>query len=98
MITLVRISNWRAYGEAELQLEPGTTFLVAMNGVGKSSLIEAVQWFFDRTAKPDPDRVRKGERLATVDVNLLLGQTRLRIQRTIDLGRGKNPLKTPKSV
>ena len=44
MITLVRLSNWRAYRDVELQMESGTTFLVAMNGVGKSSLLEAVQW------------------------------------------------------
>lgn len=98
MIKLVRISNWRAYGNVELQLEPGTTFLVAMNGVGKSSLIEAVQWAFDRTAKPDQERIRKGERLAVVEVDLLAGPSRLRIRRTLDLGTGKNPLKTPKSV
>ena len=59
MITRVWLSNWRAYREVELQTESGTTFLVAMNGVGKSSLLEAVQWVFTRASKPDAEWIRK---------------------------------------
>lgn len=90
MITLVRLSNWRAYRDVELQMEPGTTFLVAMNGVGKSSLLEAVQWALTRTTKQDPERIRKGERTAEVEVHLLVGSTPVRINRHLSLGTGKN--------
>ena len=96
MITLVRLSNWRAYRDVELQMESGTTFLVAMNGVGKSSLLEAVQWALTRTTKQDPERIRKGERTAEVEVHLLAGSTPVRIRRHLSLGTGKKPLKTPK--
>lgn len=97
MITLVRLSNWRAYCDVELQMESGTTFLVAMNGVGKSSLLEAVQWVFTRASKPDAEWIRKGERTAEVEVELLAESTLMRIRRRLSLGPGKNPLKTPKA-
>lgn len=97
MITLVRLVNWRAYGEVELQLEPGTTFLIGMNGVGKSSLMQAVRWAFDRAVKPNPEFIRKGERSASVEVTLRVDGSTLRIKRSLDLGTGKKPLKTPRS-
>jgi DNA repair exonuclease SbcCD ATPase subunit len=98
VITLVRLSNWRAYRDVELQMESGTTFLVAMNGVGKSSLLEAVQWAFTRASKPDTEWIRKGERTAVVEVELLAGSTPLRVVRRLSLGHGTKPLKTPKAV
>jgi DNA repair exonuclease SbcCD ATPase subunit len=97
MITLVRLSNWRAYRDVELQMESGTTFLVAMNGVGKSSLLEAVQWAFTSASKPDAECIRKGERTAEVEVELLAESTPMRIKRHLSLGAGKKPLKTPKA-
>lgn len=96
MITLVRLKNWRAYRDVTLQLERGTTFIVALNGVGKSSLIEAVQWALDRTRKPTADPIRKGTRSAAVDVEIDAGGTRLRIMRSLDLGNGEKPKRTPK--
>ncbi|HEX7133626.1 MAG TPA: AAA family ATPase, partial [Iamia sp.] len=97
MITRIKLSNWRAYGNVAIQLEPGTTFLIGMNGVGKSSLVEAVRWAFDRTAKPDVEFIRKGERSAFVEVDLQVDQAVLRINREISLGTGARPLKTPRT-
>ena len=97
MITRIKLFNWRAYGNVAIQLEPGTTFLIGMNGVGKSSLVEAVRWAFDRTAKPDVEYVRKGERTAFVEVDLSIDRSVLRINREISLGTGTKPLKTPRS-
>ncbi len=97
MITRIKLSSWRAYGNVIIHLEPGTTFLIGMNGVGKSSLIEAVRWVFDRTAKPDAEYIRKGERSAFVEVDLRVDGAVLRINREISLGTGTKPLKTPKS-
>ena len=96
MITVVRLTNWRAYRNVTLQLERGTTFLVASNGVGKSSLIEAVQWVLDRTKKPTAEPIRKGTRSAAVELEIDAGDSSLRIRRTLDLGDGVAPRKTPK--
>jgi DNA repair exonuclease SbcCD ATPase subunit len=44
VITHISLENWRAYRNLDIDVLPGTTFLVAPNGVGKSSLLEAVRW------------------------------------------------------
>ena len=36
--------NWRSYGELDLALPPGATFIVAPNGIGKSSIFEAARF------------------------------------------------------
>lgn len=95
MITLVRLTNWRAYGDVEIQLEPGTTFLIGMNGVGKTSFLEAVRWAFQRSARSDADFIRKGERSASVDVTVQVGDVTARVRRTLSTGMKPKPLKTP---
>ena len=44
MIRSIRLTNWRAYTSLDLDLQRPVTFFVAPNGVGKSSLVEAVRW------------------------------------------------------
>ena len=44
MIRRLTLQNWRNYADLDLRLEPGTTFIVAPNGVGKTSLMEAAAW------------------------------------------------------
>ena len=44
MIRRLVLQNWRAYDRLELDLEPGTTFVVAPNGVGKSSIVEGARY------------------------------------------------------
>lgn len=94
MITAVHLENWRAYRNISLRLEPGTTFYVAMNGVGKSSLIEAVQWAFNRDAKSDPNVIRKGHDQAVVDVELDVDEHHLRVRRSVELGNRRTTPKT----
>jgi DNA repair exonuclease SbcCD ATPase subunit len=91
MITAVQLENWRAYRSFKIDLEPGTTFLVAPNGVGKTSFIEAVQWALDSDAKPTRKVMRRQARTTSVDVTMLVGDTQVRIKRTLTLGRGKTP-------
>lgn len=44
MIRRVRLEHWRAYESLDLTLTRPVTFLVAPNGVGKSSFVDAVRW------------------------------------------------------
>jgi recombinational DNA repair ATPase RecF len=44
MIRRLEVEGWRAFDRLALELEPGVTFIVAENGVGKTSLIEAAGW------------------------------------------------------
>lgn len=74
MIRHIALRNWRAYDQLDLALTRPVTFLVAPNGVGKSSLVEAVRWALLGTPA-DRDRgraVRGGHDSATVTVELAL--------------------------
>jgi DNA repair exonuclease SbcCD ATPase subunit len=44
MIRRIGLKNWRAYESAVIPFESGTTFIVAPNGIGKTSLLEAAQF------------------------------------------------------
>ncbi|HEX8080750.1 MAG TPA: AAA family ATPase [Jatrophihabitans sp.] len=44
MIRRIGVRHWRAYEDLDLRLTHPVTFFVAPNGVGKSSLVEAVRW------------------------------------------------------
>jgi DNA repair exonuclease SbcCD ATPase subunit len=44
MIRRLQLRNWRAYDNLDLELGPGATFVVASNGIGKTSLIMGAGW------------------------------------------------------
>jgi len=71
VIRRITLENWRAYRNLDLAVEPGTTFLVAPNGVGKSSLLEAVRWALAMGhVDQRPSMVRQGHREATASVTV----------------------------
>lgn len=85
MITNLRLRNWRAYENLSIDLKPGTTFVVARNGVGKTSLIESARWaiFGDVVGTPET-AIRAGTSEASVGVKLALSGGRvLDIERTL---------------
>lgn len=86
MIRNIRLVNWRAYQELDLALTRPVTFFVAPNGVGKTSLVEAVRWGLFGTPE-DRDRgraVRGGHESATVELDLSLpGSVDVRVTRTL---------------
>ncbi|MFD3744025.1 AAA family ATPase [Nocardia sp. NPDC058633] len=83
------MKNWRSYADATFKFEPGTTFVVAPNGIGKTSLVEAARWgLFGISTADGRTAVRAGEDSATVTVELdLPGQRILEIERKLS---GKN--------
>lgn len=86
MIRRVRLENWRAYRQLDLPVDPGVTFLVAANGVGKSSLLEAVRWTLSPGVVPgDPTVIRHGHDEATATVTLLSGHGELEVRRVMRL-------------
>src|SRR5439155_25474976 len=44
MIRRLHIQGWRAFEDLTLDLSDGLTFVVAENGVGKTSLVQAAAW------------------------------------------------------
>ena len=86
MIHRFRLRNWRSYEDLDLQLKPGTTFVVAPNGVGKTSLVYGLAWaVFGQHSSIDPkDCIRAGAGGAEVNVDFDLPDGhRLSISRTV---------------
>ena len=85
MIHKLRLRNWRSYDYLDLALEPGTTFVVAPNGVGKTSLVYGLAWaVFGQHSSIDPKScIRAGAAVTEVQVEFDLPDgRRLRIIRT----------------
>ena len=84
MIHRLRLRNWRSYEDLDLLLDPGTTFVVAPNGVGKTSLVYGLAWaVFGQHSSVDPKAcIRAGAESAEVQVELdLPDRRRLSISR-----------------
>lgn len=95
MIESLELRNWRSYTELSLQFDAGVTFIVAPNGVGKSSIIEGAR-FAVYGIEPRQGGHRKadasGETTASVAVRLE-GDGLLRITRSLPQ-RKKSPVVT----
>jgi DNA repair exonuclease SbcCD ATPase subunit len=88
------LENWKAYRTFSIELSEGTTFLVAANGVGKSSFLEAVRWALDEEAASNGDVMRRGAESTSVEVDVELGDKTVKVRRTLTAGRAKNPKQT----
>ena len=85
MIRRLGLRNWRSYEDLDLELGPGTTFVVAPNGVGKTSLVCGLAWgvFGDRSRVNPKESIRAGAQSAEVHVDFdLTDERQLRIRRT----------------
>ena len=86
MIHRLRLRNWRSYEDLDIRLDPGTTFVVAPNGVGKTSLVYGLAWaVFGQHSSVDPkDCIRAGAGSAEVQGRLRPSRRtyRLSISRT----------------
>jgi recombinational DNA repair ATPase RecF len=84
VITHLTLENWRAYRTLDLDVEPGTTFLVAPNGIGKSSLLEAVRWVLGAgQVEARASMMRHGHKEARAAVTLSLPEGELVMTRTL---------------
>ena len=85
MISRLALRNWRSYKDLDLELGPGTTFVVAPNGVGKTSLVYGLAWgvFGERSRVNPKECIRAGAERAEVFVDFdLADERRLSIRRT----------------
>ena len=86
MIHRLLLKNWRSYEDLNLELGPGTTFVVAPNGVGKTSLVYALAWgvFGQHSNVDQKSCIRAGADSANVLVEFdLPNGRRLSISRTV---------------
>jgi DNA repair exonuclease SbcCD ATPase subunit len=79
------LKNWRNYEDIDLELRLGTTFIVAPNGVGKTSLMEAASWaIFGTLGQRPSEAVRKGAPSAVATAEIQFPDQRiLSITRTL---------------
>jgi DNA repair exonuclease SbcCD ATPase subunit len=92
MIRHVRLRQWRSYDTLELDFGPGTTFVVAPNGVGKTSLVLGLAWaLFGEHADVDPRAcIRAGADIAEVEATVVLPDGR-ELTITRQIGRRGRP-------
>lgn len=86
MIERLELRRWRAFDSVAIDFEPGTTFLVAPNGVGKTSLLLGLTWalFGDHANVDAKTCVRIGHENAEVIVTIAVDDNqRLTIHRTV---------------
>jgi DNA repair exonuclease SbcCD ATPase subunit len=95
VITSLELHNWRTYDHLLLPVGSGATFIVAPNGVGKSSIIEGARFATFGQLDKNRDGVRKldatGPTTATVTI-ALDGQQTLRITRTVPVKKKAEPV------
>lgn len=87
MIQRLQLQNWRAYDNLDLEFGPGATYVVASNGIGKTSLIMGAAWGLlgDASGVEAAEQIRGEAEGATVDVVVRLpsGES-LAITRSVD--------------
>ena len=87
MIERLQLRNWRAYDNLDLEFGPGATFVVAANGIGKTSLIMGAAWGLlgDASDVDAAEQIRGDAQEATVEVAVRLPSgERLTIVRSVD--------------
>ncbi len=97
MIVDLELAGWRAYDHVKVEFQPGTTFVVARNGVGKTSLLlgAAYALFGERSNFASPSSIRSGFTTASAKVSVALDDDRvLRIERTLAAKKSPPPVAT----
>lgn len=86
MIRRLVLTNWRAYEALDLAFREGVTFLVAANGVGKSSIVMGAAWgLLGEASNVDAASCVRGDAdHASVELEIeLLDGRRLQIERSV---------------
>lgn len=89
MIEHLELRRWRAFDHVDIPFEAGTTFLVAPNGVGKTSLLLGLTWavFGEHSNVDAKSCVRLGHDDAEATVTITIGDDRrLTIHRSVTSG------------
>ncbi|MCI2240543.1 DNA replication/repair protein RecF [Paenibacillus sp. TRM 82003] len=101
------LADFRSYPALELDLRPGTTTFVGLNGQGKTNLVEAVGYVAtlgSHRVAGDAPLVRQGAERAVVRAQLVRGERRALVELEITPGRANRarlngaPVRRPREV
>ena len=95
MIRYLELRNWRAFDKVALHLNEGATFIVAENGIGKTTLLRGAAWAFFAPKHIDPKveiRQGSGAAEATGIITVATPEGELEIERTARLKGQRNPV------
>src|SRR6266446_6368746 len=91
MIHKIWLRNWKAYDSLELRFNEGTTFLIAENGVGKSSIIQALYFALFGSPQmlgtnlPIASAIRGADgTVGIVGCEISLGEAAVRLERSVE--------------
>ncbi len=90
MITHVKMINWRAYDEYEVRFDSGITFIMGANGVGKTSILEAIAYALTgepSTVKQRGKLLRDPGKLAVVQLSFTADGRTYLVERSQSLKR-----------
>ncbi len=93
MINWVEMLNWRAYAQRRVEFKPGINFVMGPNGVGKTSILEAVAYALTGEPSTVKERVkllRDPEQLATVRLSFTLRGEDYLVERAQSYKRAEN--------
>ena len=103
----VRLTNFRNYKTAEVELSPGVNLLFGPNGQGKTNLVEAINFFASlsshRVAGHTP-LIKQGEQSAIVSLDLAHQERELLLEYEINSDSpnrarlNKSPVQKPKDI
>ena len=103
----VRLTNFRNYKNAEVELSPGVNLLHGSNGQGKTNLVEAVNFFASlsshRVAGTTP-LIKQGEQTAIISVDLAHEDRELLLEFELNADSpnrarlNKSPVAKPKDI
>jgi DNA repair exonuclease SbcCD ATPase subunit len=85
MIEYVQMINWRAYDQHEVHFGPGITFIMGANGIGKTSILEAIAYGLTgepSTVKHRPKLLRDPGKLATVRLSFAVDRQTYLVERS----------------
>lgn len=91
MIRRLILENWKGYRRLDLELHAGTTFVIARNGIGKTSLVEGAMWaLFGEASEINPaTSMRAGSLSTTSTVEVELDSDVVQISRTFSSDTAK---------
>ncbi len=85
MIKSVEMINWRAYEQRQIIFKPGLNFLMGANGVGKTSVLEAIAYALTGEPSTVNDRaklLRDPNKDATVRLIFMAGEQEYLVERS----------------